>query len=423
MKKNVLVFPCGSEIALEVHRSLIHSTHFNVIGANSVDDHGKFVFEQYIGGVPFATDINFIPTIKQIVKDYNIDFIYPAMDRVITILKNAEDEIGCKVIGSEAYTTDVCMSKRKTYESLNGIVRTPKVYDVDDHIDFPVFVKPDVGYGARGAVKVDNRESLNQYLLNSPDAVISELLTGEEYTIDCFTDRRGVVKFWAPRCRSRVSNGISVNTYPIERSDEFREFVERINANIKFRGAWFIQVKRNKFGELTLLEIASRFGGSSALFRAKGVNFTLLSLFDALEYDVEIYENTYGIEMDRALETKFRLDVNYNEVYIDFDDCIIINGKYFNLDAIRFIYQCKNNGVRVVLLSRHSGNLQQRVANLGISLLFDEVIHITNQHLKSSYIKNPNSIFIDDSFAERKDVATNCGINVFSVDMIPVLMN
>jgi hypothetical protein len=44
MKKNVLVFPCGSEIGLEVYRSLKHSIHFNLIGANSVDDHGRVVF-------------------------------------------------------------------------------------------------------------------------------------------------------------------------------------------------------------------------------------------------------------------------------------------------------------------------------------------------------------------------------------------
>ena len=41
--KNILVFPCGSEIALEIYRSLRYSTHFKLIGANSLDDHGKFV--------------------------------------------------------------------------------------------------------------------------------------------------------------------------------------------------------------------------------------------------------------------------------------------------------------------------------------------------------------------------------------------
>ena len=69
MKKNILVFPCGSEIALEVYRSVNKSTHFNLIGASSCDDHGKFIFENYIGGLPFITDKDFIPQIKKIVKE------------------------------------------------------------------------------------------------------------------------------------------------------------------------------------------------------------------------------------------------------------------------------------------------------------------------------------------------------------------
>ena len=45
MKKNILVFPCGSEIGLEIYNSVKYSTYFNLIGANSSDDHGKFVYE------------------------------------------------------------------------------------------------------------------------------------------------------------------------------------------------------------------------------------------------------------------------------------------------------------------------------------------------------------------------------------------
>lgn len=40
---------------------------------------------------------------------------------------------------------------------------------------------------------------------------------------------------------------------------------------------------------------------------------------------------------------------------------------------------------------------------------------------KYKYIDNRNAIFIDDSFAERKSIKENCGLNVFSVDMVEVL--
>ena len=70
MDLNILVFPCGSEIALELHRSLKFSRHITLFGANSVDDHGKFVFENYIGGLPFFSADNFIDNINKIYGQY-----------------------------------------------------------------------------------------------------------------------------------------------------------------------------------------------------------------------------------------------------------------------------------------------------------------------------------------------------------------
>ena len=71
MKKNekirVLVFPCGSEVGLEIHRSLKYSRHIELYGGNSTDDHGKFVYDKYVGNIPFITDTNFLEHLKKIV--------------------------------------------------------------------------------------------------------------------------------------------------------------------------------------------------------------------------------------------------------------------------------------------------------------------------------------------------------------------
>ena len=83
--KNVLVFPCGSEIGLEINRALKYSKHFKVFGASSVNDHGKFEFDNYADGVPNVSDDNFIDHINYLVKQYNIDFIFPAHDSVVVL--------------------------------------------------------------------------------------------------------------------------------------------------------------------------------------------------------------------------------------------------------------------------------------------------------------------------------------------------
>ena len=267
---------------------ITYSTYFHLIGASSVDDHGQFVYEDYISGLPYATDKDFVPALKRIVKERSVDAIYPAMDLVIPLLKEVEDELGCMVISSSLETTKICLSKELTYHTLQHVVRTPRLYSSDEVERYPVFVKPKIGYGAKGTCKINSRKELDSFIAGKDGLLICEYLPGEEYTVDCFTDKDGCLLYSAARKRNRVKDGISVNTFFVEQQEEFEMLAQKMNASIRFRGAWFYQVKRNRDGELCLLEIASRLGGSSLLSRAVGVNFALLSFFDAFGYKVSI---------------------------------------------------------------------------------------------------------------------------------------
>jgi len=420
--KRVLVFPCGSEIGLEIYRSLKYSRHFEVFGGNSVDDHGKFVFEKYIGDIPFVDDKNFIPSLRKIIKKYNIDAVYPTMDKVITTLAENQKNLGCKIICSPLWTTQICLSKTKTYERFKDLILVPEIYKDASEIDsYPVFLKPDIGYGARGATKVNNKDELNFQLKKNPSLIILEYLEGEEYTVDCFTNRKGQLLFVGPRKRCRIRTGISVNTKTIlDVSDEFKKIAKIINSNLELRGAWFFQLKRDGDGNLKLLEIASRLGGSSGVFRPKGINFSLLTLWDAFGYDVEIIESNLQFEMDRSLNCVFRHDIDFDTVYVDFDDCLIINDKV-NTELLKLIFQFINEGKKVNLLTKHNGDIKRTLTGYRLQNIFDKIIHIPENDEKSKYICNKKSILIDDSFTERKEVLEQIGIPVISPDMIEVL--
>lgn len=423
-KNNILVFPCGSEIALDIHSSVKYSTYFNLIGANSVDDHGKYVYEDYIDGIPYVNDPKFISTLAKIVKERNIDAIYPAMDTVITMTKSHERELGCKVIAPPAETTEICLSKRLTYEKLKGIVNVPKIYNPASIAaeEFPVFAKPIVGYSAKDTKKLNNQEEVNSFLEGKENMLVLEYLPGEEFTVDCFSDKDGNLLYSGARKRNRVSNGISVNTYFAKNQKEFEELAEKINSTIKFRGAWFYQVKRNKDGKLTLLEIAARLGGSSLLSRAVGVNFALLTLFDAFEYKVGVFKNDYEVVLDRALESKYKTNIVFDSVYCDYDDCLILDKTTVNVELVKFLYKCINEKKKIHLLSKHEHtDLHEELKFFRLDHLFDEVIHIEPTANKADYIRSSNAIFIDDSNAERLNIKTKLNIPVFAPDMIDVL--
>ena len=425
MKYNVLVFPCGSEIGLEIYRSLKYSNHFNIIGGSTVSDHGKYVYEDYLEGIPNVDNPDFINQINKIAKERKVDFIIPAHDSVVLLMAQNEENgnLVAKVLTSPYSTCKIARSKYKTYIKLKNIVEIPKIYDNLDIIyddDFPLFLKPDVGQGSKGTQKVNTKAEISFYKSKDPTLLALEYLPGPEYTVDCFTDKSGRLRYVSSRVRARTSNGISVNSKFVE-DDRFIKFANTINDNLSFRGVWFFQVKERANGQLVLMEIAPRIAGTMALDRCRGVNLVLLSLYDALDIDVSIEPAQYEITIDRALENRYKHNIKYKHVYIDYDDLIIYKSK-INTEILRFLIQCINNDVKIHLLTRHSGDIYDKLKQKKIFDIFDTIVQIKDNTPKSKFITEKKSIFIDDSFAEREEVNHNCNIPVFDAHMVEALL-
>lgn len=421
MKKNVLIFPCGSEVGLEIYRSLEYSKDFNILGGSSVNDHGRFVFSNYIDGIPFVDDKNFIEKINDIVKTYNVDYIFPAHDSVVLKLKENAKKIKAEIIAPPLTTCQICRSKKKTYDFFKEIIKIPVIYKKSAKLKFPVFIKPDVGQGSKGSKIIKNYKELEYSFDQDKSILIMEYLPGKEYTVDCFTNKDGELLYAQGRERRRILNGISVNSIPIFNKD-FIKIAQKINNSLKFRGAWFFQLKINKDEELTLLEVAPRIAGTMGLSRIKGVNLPLLSLYDRMNLNVSIINNNFKVEVDRALHSKYRIDIKYKNVYVDFDDTMIVDDKVNKL-LMSFLYQCQNENKKIYLITKHKGNLNDSLNKYNIPIkLFDQIIHISDDQDKAYFIKN-NSIFIDDSFSERKNAFLNKkSFYVFSLSEIEALI-
>lgn len=426
MAKRILIFPCGSEIGLEIHRSMRFSTHFELVGASSIDDHGRFVYSEYISGLPFHNEADFVNQIARLVNDRKIDAIYPTMDAVAETLQSASQDINCRVIGSSSWTTAICASKTATYDILRDCLPIPQIHpSLQAVTDFPIFIKPDRGYGSRNTLLANGYDAGHAFLETHHDCkmLLLEHLPGKEWTIDCFSDRHGKLHFHTARSRNRISNGISVNTCPENKfAAEFELWAKAINNTLTPRGAWFFQAKEDANGKPKLLEVAARLGGSSGLFRCMGINFALLSAFDAFDQDVTIAPNRYSIELDRALDNRYKLHLDYQYIYVDLDDCIVIRGRT-NIQIIAFLYQAIAEQKKIILLTRHRLDLEASLTKYRISNLFDQIIHLGENEKKSDFIKHEASIFIDDSFSEREDVTRNSGIPTFAPDMVEALLN
>lgn len=423
-RQKVLVFPAGTEIAFEIHNALKYSKFVELYGLSSVSCHAEFLFKNYIEGAPFPNDPGFVDAINKVIDEYSIDLIYPAHDSACLALTAAQDKLHCKVVTSPLETVDTCRSKTKTYEFFKGEDFIPGTFASAEDIDsYPVFCKPSVGQGSEGAMKVNNREELDMLLSVGEDYVICEYLPGDEYTVDCFTDRYGKLRSSVIRRRERIRSGIAVRSRIIPMDSSVLAIAEKINSKMVFNGAWFFQLKRNNSGEYRLLEISARIPGTMGTSRNLGINYPMLTIFNMLGYDVGIINNGQDILLDRAFISRYKTGVEYSTVYMDFDDTLYLDDKV-NITMISFVYQCFNKGIPVVLLTKHANDIYDSLDKFRISKdLFSEIIHIQKDHDKSEYITAKDAIFVDDSFAERKNIHDKLGIPVYDLDMIESLID
>jgi len=421
----VLVYPCGAESSLEVFHALKDVVHIRVFGASSRSDHGTFLFKRSIEGVPDVHAPYFITAINARIAEHGIDAIFPCHDTVAEFLAGNRDAIRARIVCSEGATASICRSKKRTYAAMSGTEHLPVTFTSDPPPDaFPLFAKPDKGEGGRDALRINSVEELDRFSSahRLEDHLLCEFLPGEEYTIDCFSDRHGALRFIGPRTRERVWAGVSVRTSAL-REEEFRPMAEAINARIRMRGLWFFQAKRDRGGTLKLLEVSTRAASSMGLFRQLGVNLPLLSLYDAFDMDVRIVKNTFAITMDRALTTRYRTDLEYRRVYLDLDDTLL-HGDRVDRTALIFAHQCKEQGKELVLITKHERDVEATLTSIGISeRLFDRIIHLRAEEEKADHIEPQGAIFIDNMFAERRKVAERFGIPVFDVDAIACLID
>ena len=117
----------------------------------------------------------------------------------------------------------------------------------------------------------------------------------------------------------------------------------------------------------------------------------------------------------------FDFDYDIKTAYIDYDDTLV-HSEGVDPEIIGLIYQFKGEGVQLVLLTRHAHDLGEDMRRHCLSAdLFDEVVHIQDETQKSAHIDPDDAIFIDNSFAERREVQKKLSIPVFDVEGAQVL--
>ena len=231
--------------------------------------------------LPRIKDETFFDRALEVIEREKIDVIYPTsgFDTLVYSQRKPElEERGVVVAMSDWDAVEVCIDKWLFYERTRDRFPLPHTtLDPESRTEFPCFVKPVRGKGARGIAKCENAAELAHEVSQRDDLIISDYLPGEEYSIDCLSDLDGRPLVAVPRERIAVKEGICVKGRTVH-DPEMEKSCLDLAAFLGLRGPSCMQMKRDAQGRLRFVEVNPRMGGATIFATLAGVNIAWLLL-------------------------------------------------------------------------------------------------------------------------------------------------
>lgn len=378
---NILVYPSHTEVAAEIYYALKNHKYFKLIGGSKYENgKGSYLFEKNV----------YLPDLKSI-EEVGCDYIFPASDDSCL---EFSDNLPNQTIGHSYVTNKVCRDKELTYEFFKDKIRVPQIIE-------KVFIKPKCGNGSKGT----------KVLFADCNELLLEYLPGKEYTIDCISQNSKLL-FAGARERVTSKAGIAEMSEPVQ-DEKINDIASIINDNLEFNGAWFFQLKKSEQDEYVLLEIGPRISGGMSMYRMSGINFPELSIYCKIGTPVTIRNENINVSFCKFFKPVFKHNVTYDHLYVDYDDCLYLDDK-INTELMCLVLQAKNEGKGVHILTRRVHGLKRSIYSF-----FDSVTVVPKDISKQDFIKD-NSVFIDDSFAERNSI-TDSSVHCFGLDNFQML--
>lgn len=234
---------------------------------------GLYMADDYIL-VPKSDDPDFVHILLKICQRKKIGLLIPTRDEELPFFAEHKEkflQIGTVVMIPSPKTVSICQDKCRFHEFClaNGFRAAIKLkFENTCDMRYPVFARPRVGKGSKGAARINSHDELDLYLRHTPDAIIQEFVEAPEFTIDLFADLKGNVLSAVPRQRIITFGGESFVTRTRKNHLIINESV-RLSKTLDLVGHNTIQCFLDK-DEVKLIEVNPRFGGAAHLSFAAG---------------------------------------------------------------------------------------------------------------------------------------------------------
>jgi carbamoyl-phosphate synthase large subunit len=231
--------------------------------------------------VPHASDSAYAEIVRGLCIEHGISLVVPTIDTELPALSRVQRSFeadGIYVSISDPPVVAVARDKLLTARVLTDAgVPCPRTATLDQmrsshaNWEWPVFVKPREGSASRGIHIAHEEAELGDEA--AEPMIVQQLLEGEEWTVNLFVSRSGLLRAVIPHKRvsiraGEVEKGITGHLPALE------EIGRRIVAGLPgIRGAMCFQAMVRADGCASVFEINARFGGGYPLADHAGASF------------------------------------------------------------------------------------------------------------------------------------------------------
>ncbi|ANE03078.1 ATP-grasp domain-containing protein [Corynebacterium crudilactis] len=261
--------------------------------------------------LPKISESGYKKELIKAIKERNIDLVIPTIDPELPVLAAAKTEIeevtDAKVMIADPWVINICNDKELTHSHVTekGLI-APDLYDTESELDdsnFPLILKPKSGSSSIGVNVVNSNEELQFLLPRTNDPMIQELISGEEYTADCFCDFDGKVISIVPRLRIATRGG-EILKGKIVKDMEIINSVRSLLETLPMPGHSTVQCFKTERG-IEFIEVNPRFGGGAPMSIAAGANSCerLIDLLagKTLDYDEGYEDGLLFLRFDQSI--------------------------------------------------------------------------------------------------------------------------
>lgn len=216
-----------------------------ILGTNATEQAiGKWICDDF-SIVPWAYEKGYVDSIIELVKQHNIDIVFPQTSWEMFHLSKASETIEkyCKLLASKHELVNICENKFLMYEHFKGKIEVPEYYLVRTfeelenaalklgYPDKDIVFKPPEGKGARGVRVMTEKSDRYDLLFNGrpfakfismdelkntvsgkeiPELMVMEYLDGEELKIDPVV-QKGEMLVCSVKLRMNFASGLGMN--------------------------------------------------------------------------------------------------------------------------------------------------------------------------------------------------------------------